>query len=472
MNEYDDILNRIVEEFYDTGKLILEARGKRLTNDELRNIALNYKTRGEWAEKDKNSYQQAIKRGKEIPGFYEDITSHMIVLKKHLTNDQLRNIAKKYSTKIEWRKNDPTTYDQALYRNKNFPGFWEDITSGMETRQQKKYLTNDELRNIAKKYRTKIEWNRNDRTTYAQAYNRDKKFPGFWEDITSHMETFDASKKHIYAYEFYDKENNPIAVYVGLTCDMTRRNKEHQTGYCRFGKEETQVFKFIKENPKLKYEIKLLEPNQYKGIEAQQKEIEWEEKYRHSGWRTLNIAKPGSLGGIYKLTNDELRNIAKKYRTKSEWKKNDPNTYNMGLKRDKDFYEDITSHMKSISLTNDELRDIAKKYRTKSEWKKNDPNSYAQAYNRDKNYPGFWEDITSHMIVLRKHLTNDQLRNIAKKYSTKIEWRKNDRKAYQQAVKRGKEIPGFYEDITSHMGSDDILDRVVEEFFDTGKFVF
>ena len=77
MNEYDDILNRIVEEFYDTGKLILEARGKRLTNDELRNIALNYKTRGEWAEKDKNSYQQAIKRGKEIPGFYEDITSHM-----------------------------------------------------------------------------------------------------------------------------------------------------------------------------------------------------------------------------------------------------------------------------------------------------------------------------------------------------------------------------------------------------------
>jgi len=131
MNEYDDILNRIVEEFYDTGKLILEARGKRLTNDELRNIALNYKTRGEWAEKDKNSYQQAIKRGKEIPGFYEDITSHMIVLKKHLTNDQLRNIAKKYSTKIEWRKNDRKAYQQAVKRGKEIPGFYEDITSHM-----------------------------------------------------------------------------------------------------------------------------------------------------------------------------------------------------------------------------------------------------------------------------------------------------------------------------------------------------
>ena len=415
MNEYDDILNRIVEEFYDTGRLILEARGKRLTNDELRNIALNYKTRGEWAEKDKNSYQQAIKRGKEIPGFYEDITSHMIVLNKHLTNDELRNIAKKYRTKIEWRKNDPRTYDQAYNRDKKFPGFWEDITSDMETRQQKKYLTNYELRNIAKKYRTKSEWNTNDRNSYVQAYNRDKKFPGFWEDITSDMEIINASKKHIYAYEFYDKENNPIAVYVGLTCDMTRRNKEHQTGYCTFGKEETQVFKFIKENPKLKYEIKLLEPNQYKGREAEQKEIEWEEKYQHNGWRTLNIAKPGSLGGLYKLTNDELRNIALNYETKSEWKKNDLSTYNMGLRRGKDFYEDITSHMKSSSLTNDELRNIAKKYRTKIEWMKNDRKSYVQAYNRDKKFPGFWEDITS------------------------------------------------------DMGSDDILDRIVEEFYDTGK---
>jgi hypothetical protein len=312
MNEYDNILNRIVEEFYDTGKLILEARGKRLTNDELRNIALNYKTRGEWVKKDKNSYQQAIKRGKEIPGFYEDITSH--------------------------------------------------------------------------------------------------------------MEIINASKKYIYAYEFYDKENNPIAVYVGLTCDMTRRNKSHQTGYCPFGKEETQVFKFIKKNPKLKYKIKK-DPNQYIGREAEQKEKEWEEKYRHNGWRTLNIAKPGSLGGLYKLTNDQLRNIALNYETKSEWEKNDPTTYD-------------------------------------------------QARYRDKNFPGFWEDITSHMIVLRKYLTNDELRDIAKKYRTKIEWKTNDPNTYNMGLKRGKEIPGFWEDITSHMGSDDILDRIVEEFYDTGKFVF
>ena len=471
MNEYDDILNRIVEEFYDTGKLIFEGWGKRFTNDELRNIALNYKTRGEWSKKHKNSYQQAIKRDKEIPGFYEDITSHMIVLIKHLTNDELRNIAKKYRTKVEWRKNDPKTFDQAYNRDKKFPGFWKDITSGMETRQEKKYLTNDELRNIAKKYRTKVEWNRNDRNSYVQAYRRDQKFPGFWEDITSHMEIINASKKHIYAYEFYDKENNPIAVYVGLTCDMTRRNKEHQIGYCTFGKKETQVFKFIKENPKLKYEIKLLEPNQYKGREAAQKETEWEEKYRHNGWRTLNIAKPGSLGGIYKLTNDELRNIALNYKTRGEWKKNDPSTYNMGLKRGKDFYEDITSHMEARQekkyLTNDELRNIALNYETKSEWDRNDPNSYLQAYRRDKKFPGFWEDITSHMKS--RSLTNDELRNIAKKYRTKSEWNTNDPNSYRQAYNRDKKFPGFWEDITSDMGSDHILDRIVEEFYDTGK---
>jgi len=467
-NESTNRIDNIIENFFDTGRLILESRGKRFTNDELRNIALNYETRGEWSKKDKNSYQQAIKRNKEIPGFYEDITSHMIVLNKHLTNDELRNIAKKYETKVEWRKNDLTTYNQAYRRDKKNPGFWEDIASGMETRQQKKYLTDNELRNIAKKYRTKSEWNTNDRNSYVQAYNRDKKIPGFWKDITSHMEIINASKKHIYAYEFYDKENNPIAVYVGLTCDMTRRNKEHQTGYCSFGEEETQVFKFIKENPKLKYEIKLLEPNQYKGKEAEQKEIEWEEKYRHNGWRTLNIAKPGSLGGLYKLTNDELRNIALNYETRGEWRKNDLTTYRMGLRRGKDFYEDITSHMKSSSLTNDELRNIAKKYETKIEWRKNDQNSYAKAYRRDKKNPGFWEDITSHMKS--SSLTNDELRNIAKKYETKSEWNTNDRNSYAQAYDRDKKNPGFWEDITSHMGSDDILDRIVEEFFDTGNF--
>jgi len=516
MNEYDDILNRIVEEFYDTGKLILEGRWKRLTNDELRNIAKKYNTKSEWNTNDRKSYIQAHRRDKKFPGFWEDITSHMIVLNKHLTNDELRNIAlnyetrgewskkdvnsyrqaynrdkkfpgfyeditshmksslltndelrniaKKYNTKIEWKKNDPNTYEQAHRRDKKFPGFYEDITSHMKSSS----LTNDELRNIAKKYRTRSEWNTNDQNSYVQAHRRDKNFPGFWEDITSHMEIINASPKHIYAYEFYDKENNPIAVYVGLTCDMTRRNKEHQTGYCAFGKEETQVFKFIKENPKLKYEIKLLEPNQYEGREAEQKEIEWEEKYRHNGWRTLNIAKPGSLGGLYKLTKDELRNIAKKYRTKIEWNTNDPNTYDQAYRRDKNFpgfWEDITSHMKSSSLTNDELRNIAKKYNTKIEWKKSvDGNAYRSALRRGKD---FYEDITSHMKS--SSLTNDELRNIAKKYNTKIEWMENDRNSYVQAYNRDKKIPGFWEDITSHMGSDDILNRIVEEFYDTGK---
>ena len=50
MNEYDDILNRIVEEFYDTGKLVLNESLYRDTLDVFHNLKNDPKTSDEILE--------------------------------------------------------------------------------------------------------------------------------------------------------------------------------------------------------------------------------------------------------------------------------------------------------------------------------------------------------------------------------------------------------------------------------------
>jgi cytochrome c553/predicted GIY-YIG superfamily endonuclease len=335
------------ESVKESDNTIVEEPNFKTSDDELRNIAKKYETKKEWKHNDENTYQQALRRGKD---FYDDITSHMLPAKKGrdvkiLTNDELRNIAKKYETKKEWKKKSQSTWKRAKNRDKEIPGFYADITSHMNILRTS--LSDDELRDIAKKYETRTEWYRKSPNTYRQAIRRDKEIPGFYADITSDMKRLEVSEKYIYAYEFYDGEE-PIAAYIGLTCDMRRRSKEHETGFCRYGKSESTVTKYIKNNPKLKYKIVELESEPLEGKEAKAKERYWEELYRKKGWETLNVAKTGALGVTYIATNDELRNIAKKYETKNEWKTSvDGNAYRSALRRGKDFYDDITSHMVS-----------------------------------------------------------------------------------------------------------------------------
>tara|TARA_B100000575_G_scaffold253131_1_gene221533 strand:- start:219 stop:1256 length:1038 start_codon:yes stop_codon:yes gene_type:complete len=282
-------LDIIVEEFFDTGKIILE--NKSLSNAELKVIAKNFDSRSEWKRKSQSTWKRARDRDKEVPGFYNDITSHMDVLRRTLTDDELRDIAKGFETRTEWYRKSPNSYRQAIRRDKQIPGFYNDITSGMKR--------------------------------------------------------LEVSEKYIYAYEFYDGKK-PIAAYIGLTCDMKRRSKEHETGFCRYGKSESAVTRYIKNNPKLKYKIVELESEPLEGKEAKDKEKYWEKVYRERGWETLNIAKTGALGLTFIDTNDELRDIAKKYETRNEWKKSvDGNAYRRAHQRGKEFFNDITSHMVS-----------------------------------------------------------------------------------------------------------------------------
>ena len=148
-----------------------------------------------------------------------------------------------------------------------------------------------------------------------------------------------------------------------------------------------------------------------------------------------------------KWTDDELESEALKYEYPSDFIKGSTSAYQSALKKGRDFYNKITSHMKTknIDWTDDMLRDDAMKYKTKPEFMKNSPKAYQTAMNRGDD---FWNKITSHMPNLHRTWTDDTLRQEALKYNTPTELYNDNPSAYKLIRDRGDE---FFQSATEHM---------------------
>lgn len=358
------------------------------------------------------------------------------------SDEELRNIASKYTSKKDWRKNDSGSYHVAHKRKDKT--FFDDITSHMVRPKLDRAYTDEQLRDSASRYKTKKDWRKNEDGAYVVAWRRGTEF---FNDITSHMKPLGSRiKRLIYAAEFPDN-----SVYVGLTYDESRRKKQHLDDISNQTKNrKSAVYQHYKETgmrPEFKILTGLLDLD-----ESQKQEENFLKKYQNDGWKILNRVKTGGLGGSYQIYSDEvLRNIAKKYKTKEDWKDNEPSSQTIARKRP-EFYKDITSHMvrppsDKLIYTDDVLRNIAKKYKTKKEWSQNEPSSLGIARRRPKE---FYKDITSHMKELNRYepYTEEELAQIAKKYTKKTEWESNDSAAKAASYKRGLD---FVNKITSHM---------------------
>jgi len=151
-----------------------------------------------------------------------------------------------------------------------------------------------------------------------------------------------------------------------------------------------------------------------------------------------------------KWNQEEIRNAASKYNTRTEFFKNDGKAYQAAKRVSNDFFNDITSHMEDgrsfqeVKWTDQILRDLTSKYNKLSTFTKENPQAYEALRRRGKEK---FDELTSHMDRLRPDFTEDELRNIALKYNNSSEFSKNDASAQQSARSRGKE---FYDDITKH----------------------
>jgi len=128
-------------------------------------------------------------------------------------------------------------------------------------------------------------------------------------------------KRLIYVYEFDDN-----SCYVGLTCDVERRHKQHMED------SNSSVNKKIVETglkPKLVLKSEYIDIKECINLEeAILKE------YKNLGFCILNKNKTGSIGGVNLYWNKErcIEEI-KKYKTYSEFRKGSPGAHNSSFKK-------------------------------------------------------------------------------------------------------------------------------------------
>lgn len=140
--------------------------------------------------------------------------------------------------------------------------------------------------------------------------------------------------------------------------------------------------------------------------------------------------KPKGYWRNYRCIED-----ARKYKTKSEWKKNSGSAYKIAY--DNGWLDECCEHMITTRKpksywTKRRCIEDAKKYEKRSEWQKKSTSAYHKALKKN-----WLDECCSHMPNASKknYWTKDHCIEDAKKYNRRIDWQKKSKGAYKSAWK-------------------------------------
>lgn len=306
----------------------------------------------------------------------------------------IRRIVKKYDGRLlsDFRAENPSLYGKIMEKGKDY---YQELLKNMV--KSSTIRSDEELENEAKKYSTRNDFKNNSRKHWEAAINRGpwKTDPAtgkqyntleFYNRIVSHMKPMGNLKSRlVYVHEFIDKNNNPVAAYIGLTYNSEKRFQQHVLGKNpKGGYKDTPVTIFIKENPQLKHQYKELTDYMDEN-DAVKSEMEWEQKYRKDGWLILNRIPAGGLGGGLRITNDELKktvNTAKdEGLTLSQFTTKYPShsrtIYYRGLDKPPHNYLDGLPRKSSKRKTDEEAYNEAISYDSYDDMRLTNPNLYS-----------------------------------------------------------------------------------------------
>lgn len=259
------------------------------------------------------------------------------------------------------------------------------------------------------------------------------------------------SERCIYAYEFPD-----MHVYVGLTCNIERRQREHlhenNSAVYLYSHKTNQTPKFLLKHDYVNY----IEAKELEGIILRE--------YTDRGWISLNRIGTGGIGcsgnaysQIKSCTervkfcedfNQFEERFPDAYRicVEHDWfdlledylgeRKDDVFIPKKGFRKKKDITTlsaNFVKRMKGKSVAfrymDDELLEEAKKYKTRSEFSRINNSAYRQARDR-----GFLEKLFPENV---RFVSNEQLSKEALQYNSRNEFKEESNAHYQLAMKRG-----------------------------------
>ena len=155
------------------------------------------------------------------------------------------------------------------YRAAKDNGWYDEVTSHMEKYVHPRKYTLDEVKEIAKKYKTKHDFIVSEPVIYGWCVRH-----GFLDEVTNGLESCGGfNKRCIYVYLFKNK-----VCYVGLTYNIHERHKQHISG-----NHYSAVYSYAQQNG-----IEIPEPEQiteYLDIkEAKKLENYYIKKYEKEGY--------------------------------------------------------------------------------------------------------------------------------------------------------------------------------------------
>ena len=283
------------------------------------------------------------------------------------------------------------------FQNKYSGAYKASLKNGWFDEITKHFILIKKKNNYWNKFNCKVEAlkynNRSDFRIYSSGAYKSALKNNWLDDLCTHMKIKGNLYNRInYSYEFSDNH-----VYIGLTCDIKRRNYEHMTD------KNSVVYQHILKTgviPVFKFD--LLKPVK----EAQVIEILQINNYKIKNWIILNKANGGSLGkSNTKWNYEKTKEEALKYNTRLEFQKKSHTAYKFSLKNK--ILNDVCSHMiknkkKSINknpkpkFNYEKAKEEALKYNTKKEFYTYSRNIYHYCF-RNK----ILNDVCSHMIKLK-----------------------------------------------------------------------
>jgi len=330
--------------------------------------------------------------------------------------DNLAKAALDYDNLTKFQQGNQTAYIKAKKKGKDF---FDSITTHMVKPRSVNPYTDQELEDIAKKYKTKKEFDKYDSGAYQVAIRRGKEL---WNRITSHMEHLGSLRERM-VYGYFFPESNSI--YVGLTWNIEQRNEQHLV--VDENEKQTSVGKYINETGEQPQLLKFT--NYISPKEAQKKEDYYVDKFRNEGMIVLNRVKTGGLGKGLKYSNEELRSLLSQIDDYKVLYKKHYRLYKAAKRRGKEFLNDVTKHMvkHQTNWTEKDVRELAKKYKTKSD--------FASAHHGAASFAkkhGFWAELFPKVIP-----TAEEIISIAKEYDTQVQIGKEHPSLFHHAKQMG-----------------------------------
>jgi hypothetical protein len=331
--------------------------------------------------------------------------------KGYWTKERCQEEALKYKTKTKFAKNSGSAYSVTL-KNK----WLIEICSHMTKEIKPIKWTKETCLIFALECETRSQFSKK----YVSAYEK-ARLNNWLDEICSHMKICGSLyKRLIYLYEFSDK-----SVYVGLTYNYESRHKNHMMRI------KSPVYKHIKETGLIPIHTKLTE---YIDVElAKEKEIDFINFYKKSGYNILNKRKGGELGTPKQYNYNNCKKEAFKYNTRNEFRKNCRGIYKFSQKNN--WIDEICSHMKILRIpcnywTKDKCYNEAIKYKTRHEFQLNNRSAYNNTL-KNKWLDEWFTNVPDYKWSKEKCYEE------AKKYKTKNEFCKNSPSAYNISRRKG-----------------------------------